>query len=115
MKFSENVQIVKDASVILLKEALLGVFIKWIPSLAFGPLNYVAVKLATKLAEELAERGELLLFFEHIDFRTNNQGKDFVAAMIRNHNAQISGSSDEKQAAENELIITANIFITLSK
>lgn len=115
MKYSENVELIKGASVTLLKEALLGVFIKWIPSLAFGPLNFVAVRLATKLAEELAERGELMFFFLNVDLRTNNQGKDFVSAMIKNHNAQKSGTPDEKQAAENELIIATNIFVDLRR
>jgi len=115
LKHSENVESIKQASVILIKQALLGIFIKWIPALASGPFNYVAIKLATKIAEELAERGEMMIFFKHIDFRTNNQGKDFVAAMIKNHIAQQTGSENDKKQAEEELINTSNIFITLSK
>jgi hypothetical protein len=115
MKHSENVELVKQAGIIMIKEALMGTFIKWLPFLVSGPFNFVAVKLATKLAEELAERGELMLFFKHIDYRVNEQGKDFVSAMIKNHNAQLKGTNDEKSIAEKELIIATNTFVHLMR
>lgn len=114
MKHSEYVEQIKAASVTLLKQALIGVAIKWLPALASGPFNYVLVKLMTKLAEELAQRGELLVFFKYIDMRTDGQAKDFEAAMVYNHSIQITGTKEEKEDAEKKLEIALNKLVTLS-
>jgi hypothetical protein len=61
----------------------------------------------------LVKETEFGLFFWYIDMRTNQQGKDFVAAAIVNRHAQIHGTKEEKANAEKRLRETFYAFASL--
>lgn len=103
MKHSQYVEIVESTFASLLKQALLKAVLTKLPFLATGPLNMLAVKLITILAEAVAKQTEMRAFFKFVDFGTDGQAVGFEAAMINNHNAQISGTIDEKNKAESSL------------
>lgn len=115
MKHSEYVEIVKSLGKDALKKALLSGAVKQLPFLALGPANILAVKFAEWLASLAAEEAEMRIFFEYVDFRTNEQAKDFEAAMIKNHTIQQIGTDEEKKISEAELLDALNKLVTLSK
>lgn len=103
MKHSEYVTIIEGFGKKAISEALIKVAVKNLPFFATGPWNYVLVKLASKLAEELVKQGEVAIFFKYMDFRTDAQAKDFEAAMLYNHTMQTIGTEQEKKDAELKL------------
>lgn len=113
MKHSEYVDILKSAGVEAIKKSFVKVMIKQLPFLASGPFNYVLMKVATKLAEELIQQGELAVFFKYIDFRTDMQAKDFEAAMMYNHTMQRIGTDEQKKEAEAKLVIALHKLASL--
>jgi hypothetical protein len=50
------------------------------------------------------DKTELGAFFLFIDMRTSQQGQAFADAALKNHEAQQSGTKEEKQVAEANLI-----------
>lgn len=113
MKHSEYVKIITDLGKNQMKEALLKGMVKNLPFLASGPWNWLAVKVATWLAEKAIDEAELRIFFSYIDFRTDVQAKDFEAAMIHNHKAQLTGTPEEKALAESNLKIALAKLVSL--
>lgn len=115
MKHSDYVEILKGAGKEALKKAIVGALVKNAPFLATGPWNYVLVKTAIWLAEKIIQEGEMAIFFQYIDFRTDAQAKDFEEAMINNHKAQHSGTDDEKKIAEKVLVDALNRLVSLKR
>lgn len=113
MKHSEYVTIIEGFGKKAIKDALIKVAIKQLPFLMTGPWNFVLVKIVTKLAEELADQGEIAVFFKYVDFRTDIQAKDFEAAMIYNHTIQQIGTEDEKKIAEQKLKDALTLLVSL--
>lgn len=113
MKHSEYVKIVTDLGKDSLKKALMKAALKQLPFLATGPLNYLTVKVITKLSELAIEESEMRIFFQYIDFRTDVQAKGFEEAMIINHTMQKIGTEDEKKLAEKNLEIALGKLMSL--
>lgn len=115
IKHSDYVKIVTNLGKESLKKALIKGAVKQLPFLASGPLNYLMIKLATKLAELAIEETEMRIFFQYIDFRTDIQAKDFEEAMMRNHTMQQIGTEDEKKKSEADLVLALNKLASLRK
>jgi len=113
MKHSEYVKIVTDLAKDSLKKSLMKAALKQLPFLATGPLNYLTVKVITKLSELAIEEGEMRIFFQYIDFRTDIQAKSFEEAMMKNHTMQKIGTPDEKAKAEAELQMALHNLVSL--
>ena len=113
MRHSDYVEIAKGFGEKSLKKALIGVAVKTLPFLISGPFNIILIKLADFIAKEVIKQAEFALFFSYIDFRIDSQAKDFEAAMIKNHKAQLEGTSEEKIIAEKELSEALNRLVSL--
>lgn len=103
MKHSEYISIVTSLAKSQLASGVVDYAIFKLPFLATGPGNALLLKLAESLAEYMVKKGEIALFFKYIDFRTDQQAKDFEAAMLYNHTIQIIGTPEEKADAEKQL------------
>lgn len=115
MKHSEYVEVVKTLMITSLKNSLISIVIDALPFLATGPLNAVLIKLATVIAEKMADKIEMAVFFQYVDFRTDQQAQDFELAMVYNHHIQQSGTEEEKKDAEAKLMVALNNLVTFSK
>jgi hypothetical protein len=60
------------------------------------------------IAQTLAKDAELAVFFAYINFNVNQQGHDFIQAVLQNKLAQQTGTEDEKKIAQKNLI---NLFV----
>lgn len=103
MKHSEYVEILKNQGKDILKKVLIKVAVEKLPFLAFGPANILLAQFMSWLATEAMKKGEMAIFFQYIDFRTDDQAKEFESLMIRNATIQKIGTEDEKRAIEKEL------------
>ena len=115
MKHSEYVAIVQSYGTTALRNVLIRWGVSQLPFLASGPMNYLLVKLATKIATEVVQEAEMRVFFQYVDMRVDAQAKDFEAAMLKNHIAQQTGTEDEKIKAEKELVLALNSLVSLRK
>lgn len=113
MKHSEYVEVIKSYGETALKKVLVRVIVKKLPFLAMGPGNALLLKLCSWIAIESAEEAEMRVLFKFIDFRTDDQAKDFEALMIKNNNIQKIGTEDEKKAVEKELEDALNKLVNL--
>lgn len=113
MRHSEYVEIAKGFGEESLKKALVGVAVKSLPFFISGPFNIILIKLADFIAKEVIRQAEFAIFFSYIDFRTDLQAKDFEAAMIKNHKAQLGGTNEEKIIAEKELSEALNRLVSI--
>lgn len=100
MKHSEYIEIARGLGVKVLQKSIIGGVVKAIPFFALGLPNTLLVKFATWLAGVIADQAEMMIFFKYIDLRTDSQAKDFEAAMIKNHQVQLTGTDQEKKDAE---------------
>lgn len=100
MKHSEYVEIAKNLGINVLKKSIISATVKAIPFFALGLPNTLLIKLATWLAGIIVNQAEMMIFFKYIDLRTDSQARDFEAAMIKNHQAQLTGTDQEKKDAE---------------
>ena len=100
MKHSEYIEIARGLGVKVLQKSIIGGVVKAIPFFALGLPNTILIKLASWLAEIIANQTEMMVFFKYIDYRTDSQAKDFEAAMIKNHQVQLTGTDQEKKDAE---------------
>lgn len=71
--------------------------------LAWGPLAPLVKMVLEKIIWVLINKTELALFMKFIDVRVDRQGRDFYAALERNHAAQNGGDPNEILLAEKAL------------
>lgn len=114
MKHSEYVEVIKKTATdigvkIILRELLLEV-----PFLFWGPVGPLTKLIVTKVVTKAFHEGEMAIFFQYIDMRTDLQGRRFSQAAINNAIAQRNGTPDEKKKAEAELILAFKSFVKLS-
>ena len=104
MKHSEYIAIAQGLGAQVLQKSIIGGIAKAVPFFALGLPNTLLIKFATWLATIIAEQAEMMIFFKYVDFRSDAQAKDFEAAMLNNHKAQIEGTNEEKNNAEKALM-----------
>lgn len=97
----------------ILQKSIANGVAKSIPFFALGLPNTLLIKLATWLAGVIVDQAEMMIFFKYIDLRTDSQAKDFEAAMIKNHQVQMTGTDQEKKDAEKELTEALNRLVNL--
>lgn len=100
MKHSDYILAAKGLGQNILQKSIVSGVAKSIPFFALGLPNTLLIKLASWLAEIIANQTEMMVFFKYIDYRTDSQAKDFEAAMIKNHQVQLTGTDQEKKDAE---------------
>lgn len=109
----EYVDIIKKSAVATGKKALVAALTKKLPFLFIPVVGPLVSLLAGKLVEILVRETEFAIFFKYIDLRVDAQGRSFSEAAIKNHKAQVSGTSEEKIKAEKELIEKFREFVVL--
>lgn len=69
-----------------------------------APIVNVVVKFILKrILSFVVNSGETAAFFLYIDTRVNAQASEFEIAAMKNREAQINGTPEQKQLAEEEL------------
>ena len=114
MTRDEYVASIKSSFVTLGTKAAMGYLVTQMPFIA-EPIMYKLVEtLVYEMMTKVVNGGELAIFFQYTDFRVNQQGNAFVQAALKNHQAQLSGTEEEKQRAETELIDRFAEFASLT-
>jgi hypothetical protein len=113
MKHSDYIEIARGLGVKVLQKSIIGGVVKAAPFFAVGLPNTILIKFATWLAGIIADQAEMMIFFKYIDLRTDKQASDFEAAMIKNHQAQLTGTEQEKKDAEKILAEALNRLVNL--
>lgn len=114
MKHSEYVEIIKKTATDLAVKLILEELLIEVPFLFWGPVGPLTKLVVTKVVTKAYEKGEMLVFFKYIDMRVDAQGIAFTEAAIKNHQAQLNGTEDEKKLAEKNLIAAFKSFAKLS-
>lgn len=104
MTHQEYVSLLKTAALETGKRAVMEYIVARVPFFGFKIINPIAGFVVGKVLSIAIEQTELGAFFLYIDLRTARQGRDFEAAAMKNALAQKSGTPDERQHAEAELI-----------
>ncbi len=113
MKHSEYIEVAKSLGIKVIEKSIVGGVVKAIPFFSLGLPNILLLKLASWLAGIIAEQVEMGIFFKYVDYRTDAQAKDFEAAMISNHKAQLMGTKEEKDNAEKILMDSLRSLVSL--
>lgn len=103
MTYEEQVAITKAGFSYAIKGALTSALSAWIPPLAVPPLSLLVKFITGKIAKVIVDNAEIGVFFAYTNFRVDTQGRDFMDAAIKNHEAQIKGTPEEKIRAEEKL------------
>lgn len=108
----EAVLKIKSAFVSISKKAILAHLITQFPFLAHPFLQkLLETIILDPLLKSLSNNSEMMIFFLYIDWRGNEQAKEWVLAAQKNHLAQQNGTPEEKKEAEDALWKAASNFI----
>lgn len=110
----EYVASIKQAFVTLGSRAVMSYLTVEFPFLGLPIVKDVLGLIVDKIIKIQVDTAELGIFFLYIDVRVNNQGHEFVDAAYRNRNAQLHGTDQEKQDAEENLRLAFKRFATLT-
>lgn len=103
MTKEESVAIVKSQFISISGGVLMSALCSYLPFFKIPPFNKIAELVINKATTKLASAAETGAFFVYINFNVDAQGRNFMSAAIKNHNAQINGSIEEKVIAEENL------------
>jgi hypothetical protein len=107
----EYVKALKQTFVKLGVKLVLNKLIALSPIFVTGPLNTIAVWIATKILTVVVNDAETGIFFFYMDMRVHSQGKEFSKAAMANFEAQKNGTQEEKNETEKALIIAFNNLV----
>jgi hypothetical protein len=79
------------------------------------PWNLITNEIIDWVAKELSKNAEMAVFFAFINFNVNQEGHDFMEAVVANNVAQKTGTEDEKRISEEKLKDTFTKLIVLSR
>lgn len=91
-----------------------GYLVAHLPFLKWPIISQIVDAGLNKVFSHLINETEFGAFYLFIDFRVNQQGRDFYAAAIAHNQAKLSGTPEQKAAAELELIRRFNALVVLS-
>lgn len=115
MTHEEAVQLIKgqftSISGRVLKTALLSTPFAFLET---PPLSLITNKIIDWALGVLAKDAETGAFFVYTNFNVNQQGAEFMKAVIENQKMQQLGSEDEKKIAEEKLKDAFSKLIVLS-
>jgi hypothetical protein len=97
----------------ILKRVLIQAAVSRFPFLGLSFVNPIFGFFLGIIVDLAVKRGEILAFVAYVDFRTDQQGKDFLKAALNNEEAQKSGDPEKKKKAELDLIRISDKFISL--
>jgi hypothetical protein len=104
MTNEEAVQLIKNQftsiSGRVLKAAILTTPLSFLET---PPLSFITNKIIDWATGVLAKDGEIGAFFLYTNFNVNQQGADFMKAVIENQRMQQMGSEDDKKISEQKL------------
>lgn len=104
MTRGEYIELIKSAFMTAGKKAVMSYLLEKFAFFKLPIVNPITAMIVEKLLTILIENAEMLVFFAYTDFRVSRQGKDFEEAALRNHNAQLGGTDEEKRLAKELLI-----------
>lgn len=115
----DYVRFLKDLALSIAKKQVLAILIPALPQALttgiVGTFLTPVIGYVVGLALEIAiEKTELGMFFLYIDLRTSAQGRDFEKAARANLDLQKTGSPEQREAAEKELIRAFKAFVKLT-
>lgn len=112
----EYVEAVKTAFVTIGKKAVMGALTSALPLvMAWGPIPYLAGRAVEWVLVKAATAGDTGIFFIFVDFRVAVQHEDFEHIAIKNYRIQQSGTKEEKDAVEKELVLAVDNFVKLNR
>jgi hypothetical protein len=109
----EYVDAIKKSAISTGKRLLIKALVTRVPFLFWPPFGLVTSFLIGKEVEILVAETEFAIFFTYIDMRVDAQGRAFSQAAIKNYQAQLNGSPQEKSEAEKELMDSFKKFVVL--
>lgn len=109
----EYASAIQTALVSIIKQLVIKFAVEKFAFLAGGFFNPILGFFAGMLADYLGKQAEIHAFILYSDFRIDAEGRDFLAAAVKNNIAQQSGTKEEQLAAEKEFISSADKFISL--
>ncbi len=83
----------------------------YLPFLEIPPLDKITTLLLKTFYKKLADKIELVAFFEYIDLRVSRQGKEYVQAKREGYEIELNGTDEQKKAAEKKIIDTFRAFV----
>ncbi len=111
MTRDEYVELIKSTALDLGQRFVMSYLVAKLPFLAWPIVNPIASFIVGYVLKIAIRETEFGLFYLYIDTRTNKQGVAFMEAAIRNRKAQESGTPEEKEKAEKELIDAFRAFV----
>lgn len=111
----EYIEAVKSSFVAIAKRTVLSALVSAAPFMAWGPLPYLSGLFVEWVLVKAANGAETGIFFMFVDFRVAVQHKDFEAAAIKNYRIQQTGTKEEKDAAEKELVAAVDAFVKFNR
>jgi hypothetical protein len=119
----EYVESIKSTALLIGRKVVVDVlvaqFSKWAMKKGLATLFNILMPIANPILGFLVgyvltiaiKYSEFGAFFLYIDLRSNQQGRDFEAAALKNLAAQKSGTEEDRKNAEKELINSFRTFI----
>lgn len=111
----EYIEAVKSSFVSLAKKQIISVLTKQFAFLAWGPLAPLFSIFIEKILTIAVNNTETGIFFLYVDFRVNQQSREFSRAALENYRIQISGTQEEKNEAEKKLIKIFDDFVKFNR
>lgn len=107
----DYVAALKETALRVGKSVVIDWLIKRAPFLSWTIPNMIVGHIVGLVLEIAIKQTEFGLFFAYIDVRTSKQGREFEAAALRNAYVQKSGTPDERQRSERDLIDSFRRFV----
>lgn len=108
------IEAIKRSFVTLGKKTLLAALAS-IPGVgvvfAWGPMPYLTGLAIEWGLNKIANATDTGIYFLYVDFRVAAQSEDFTDAAMKNYEAQINGTKEQKDEAEKNLIETFDRFV----
>lgn len=111
----EYVEAVKSVFVIIGKKTVIAALTSALPFFGIPPFSYLAGMAIEWVLVKVATAGDMGIFFIFVDLRVAVQHEDFENIAIKNYRIQQSGTKEEKNAVEKELILAVDNFVKLNR
>lgn len=114
MKFDTYLQKLKEQAVIDATKSAVAILVKKMAWLGWGPIAPILNFFISKVVNIIIWNTEVGAYFKYIDFRVDEQGKEYFQALVTNFNLQTNGSESEKKDAEEKLKLAFRNLVKLT-
>lgn len=114
MTKQEYVNIIKSSFVNFGTKAIMSYLKVQIPFFSLPVVSYLTEMVVSKILDIAVNKTDTAIFFTFIDLRVNAQGREFSNAALKNYEVQKSGTKEEKQKSEQELIDSFRTLVKFS-